>query len=248
VTTVNPKPRLQTAARTIDLLLAVAREPAGASVKDIVGAMGVPRQVVYNLLHTMLELRVIRRTPQQRYTLGVGLLPIVTSFERDLAIHDQLRPIVQSIARQTGETAYAVGWLDDEIVVLETARGAQPVHVAEVSLGYSGFAHARASGKLLLACASDEQRRYYMSKRPLDPRTEHTIVSESVLEEEFARIRRDGFASEIEEFLPGLCCIAVPVPHTNEMLCVGISAPIDRFTLESERYRTEIIDILSHAE
>lgn len=234
------RPRLQTAARTVELLLAVAREPQGATVKDLTEAMKIHRQVVYNLLHTLLEMRLVRRTAEQRFLLGVGVLPIVNAFERSLAIHHQLLPLVQTIARETGETAYAVGWLDDEIVVMETARGTHPVHVAEVSLGYSGFAHARASGKLLLACANVEQRRSYLANHPLEGRTPQTIISSAALEKELETIRQRGFAQEHEEFLEGLCCVALPVPHTNGSLCVGLSAPRERYFEKVSEYIRQI--------
>ena len=54
------------------------------------------------------------------------------------------------------------------------------------------------------------------------------------LETEFKQIKRQGFALDNEEFLPGLLCVAVLVPNASgrSNLCVAVQAPIMRLTLE----------------
>jgi IclR family transcriptional regulator, acetate operon repressor len=46
------------------------------------------------------------------------------------------------------------------------------------------------------------------------------------------RVRRDGYAFDDEEFLPGLLCVAVRVPATGgrSNLCVAVQAPVLRLT------------------
>jgi IclR family acetate operon transcriptional repressor len=43
-------------------------------------------------------------------------------------------------------------------------------------------------------------------------------------------VRRDRHAQDNEEFLPGLFCVAVPVPHANgrSSLSVAVQAPVIR--------------------
>jgi IclR family transcriptional regulator, acetate operon repressor len=43
-------------------------------------------------------------------------------------------------------------------------------------------------------------------------------------------VQRDGFAIDDEEFLPGLLCVAVPVPAVGRLssLCVAVQAPVMR--------------------
>ena len=52
------------------------------------------------------------------------------------------------------------------------------------------------------------------------------------LEEEIKQVKRQGFALDSEEFLPGLLCVAVLVPSVSgrSNLCVAVQAPIMRLT------------------
>ena len=47
------KPRIQSAVRTISILLAVADSPNGLKAKEIMEKLGLSRQVTYHLIHTM---------------------------------------------------------------------------------------------------------------------------------------------------------------------------------------------------
>jgi hypothetical protein len=47
------KPRIQSAVRTISVLLAVADSPNGLKAKEIVEKLGLSRQVTHRLIHTM---------------------------------------------------------------------------------------------------------------------------------------------------------------------------------------------------
>jgi IclR family transcriptional regulator, acetate operon repressor len=242
----DARPRIQSAARTVAILLAIARSANGLDVKAISAAAGVPRQTAYHLLHTLAASRIVRRNAQNRYVLGLAAALIAEGFRRQLAPPEHLAPQVRAIAAAIGETAYASGWMDDEIVVLATARGHSPIQAAEVPHGYAEDAHARASGKLLLALADPAVAAAYLERRPMTPRTPQTITSPDRLMAEFEQIRRQGYAVEEEEFSAGLCCLAVPLQGLNGGVVFGISVPSVRFRANFERYLSELRDAALH--
>ncbi len=225
-----PRPRVQSAARAIQLLQAVAEQRGdGISAKELSDRLGIPRQVVYHLIHTLAGLDMLRKTRGSRYVLGLGVGPLAQGFRRQLRAPDFLAHYVHETAARTGETAYAVGWVDDRIVVLATARGALPVQAAEVPHGYADDAHARASGKLLLAMAPAEEVARYLAHHPLRRRTSHTLTDLDAFGAELAAIRSRWAAMEREEFAAGLACMAVPIGPVPATLVLGISAPTPRF-------------------
>ena len=134
------KPRIQSAVRTISVLLAVADSPNGLKAKEIMEKLGLSRQVTYHLIHTMHGTGIIRKNDSNRYVLGLATVSIAEGFSRQLAPPEHLARRVRSIVAATGETAYAGGWVDGEIVALATARGESPVGAAQVPQGYSGYA------------------------------------------------------------------------------------------------------------
>lgn len=237
------KPRIQSAVRTISLLLAVADSPNGLKAKEIMEKLGLSRQVTYHLIHTMHGTGIIRKNDSNRYVLGLATVSIAEGFSRQLAPPEHLARRVRSIVAATGETAYAGGWVDGEIVALATARGESPVGAAQVPQGYSGYAHARAAGKLLLAMVEPAVREAYLAKHPLDARTSKTITDPDELKREFERIRSQGYSVDHEEFHEGLQCLAVPVEGLGGRFVLGISVPKQRFEANFERYLGALLNV-----
>ncbi|MGE0240806.1 MAG: IclR family transcriptional regulator [Parvibaculaceae bacterium] len=230
------KPRIQSVARSVSVLLEIARSGEGLRAVDIRERLKLPRQVTYHMVHTLLATGIIRKNEDNRYFLGLAAAAIADGFRRQLAPSEHLAPLVRSVAAATGETAYASGWLDGRIVTLASARGHLPVHAGELPLGYGEHAHARASGKLLLALADPAIVDDFLAENKLVARTPHTITSARRLRDDLALTRRRGYALDDEEFSQGLCCIAAPLAGLGHTFAIGIAVPTERFGGNFERY------------
>lgn len=232
----EPRPRVQSAARTVAILLAVAQSENGLTTKEISEDVQIGRQAVYHLLHTLVGTGMLTRTNDNRYVLGLRVGTLVQGFQSQLAPSEHLAPLVRLVAKETDETAYAAGWWQGEITMLTVARGGNPVQAAETPQGYVGNAHARASGKLLLALATPAVRDAYLGTHPLTPITPATITTHRELEAEMSRIRAQGYAIDDQEFATGLCCLAVPLDAGHSPFVLAVSAPRERFHENLDRY------------
>ncbi|WP_342778765.1 IclR family transcriptional regulator [Phytoactinopolyspora halophila] len=220
---------MQSAARTVEILLAIAQSERGLTTKEIGEQVNIGRQAVYHLLHTLTTTGMVTRVDDNRFVLGLRVGTLAQGFERQLAPSEHLAPLVRALSRQTEETAYAAGWRFGEITVLAVARGTNPVQAAETPQGHTGNAHARASGKLLLAFASRATRQAYLDTHPLAELTSTTITDPAELNRELDAVRAQGYAVDNEEFAPGLCCLAVPFDAGHSPFVLALSAPKDRF-------------------
>jgi len=226
---VSDKPRIQSAARAIEILRAVAASGvAGISAKQLADDLSLPRQVVYNLIHTLTAMQMLRKSSTSRYMLGLGMAGLAQGFRRQLSGSDVLAQLAEQAAMQTGETSYVVGWLDEEIVVLASAHGSRAVHAAEIPVGTAGDAHARASGKLLLAMRSPAEVSRYLLKHPMSARTPNTLVEPQDLARAMQEIRKDWVSVDAEEYAIGLQCLAVPIGRPPTDWVLGLSAPSER--------------------
>ncbi|HWB32103.1 MAG TPA: IclR family transcriptional regulator [Acidobacteriaceae bacterium] len=239
----EPKPRVQSALRAVSMLLAISEAPNGLRVKDITEKLNLSRQVAYHLIHTMLSTGIIRKNESNRYVLGLAAVAIAEGFHRQLAPPEHLGRRVRSIVAATGEAAYASGWMGGDIVALYTARGQSPVGAAQIPQGYSGYAHARAAGKLLLALSDPASAEDYLDKHPREARTANTITGRQELLEEFQRIRERGYATDNEEFDLGIRCLAMPIQGLSGRYVLGISVPASRFDQNLQHY----LEVLANA-
>ena len=241
-TAVASKVRVQSAARAIAILLTVSHSPNGLRGKEIREILGLPTQVSYHLIHTLVSTGTLRRNEEGRYVLGLAAGSIADGFGRQLGPAERLAPRLRSIVAATGETAYASGWVDGDVVALTAVRGTAPIHVAEVPSGYRQHGHARATGKLLLAFTDPERRESYLARNPLVRLASKTIISRDRLESEFEQIRQRGYALDDEEFADGLRCLALPVEGTGNSLALCLSAPKERFEARLDFYLAVLND------
>jgi IclR family transcriptional regulator, acetate operon repressor len=240
------KPRVQSAARVVEILQLVAQSDSdGISARDISTRLKLPRQVVYHLAHTLVATDMLRKSGGNNYVLGLGVAALAQSFRRQMAAPASVGTYAERASAMTGETAYVVGWTDDDIVVLVTARGSAAIQAAEVPRGTAGDAHARASGKLLLAMAPNHEVERYLAGHAFTARTPNTIVTREAFDVELDRIRTNWVSTEIQEYALGLSCMAVPIGKVPSQMVLGISAPSERFRERRDDYVEMLKDIAS---
>lgn len=238
------KPRVQTAARTCALLVAVANAgPQGITPKTLSEVLEVPRQVIYHLIHTLVSIGMLRKATAGSYVLGLSVAPIAHAFRQQLSSREFLQDYAMEAARVTGETAYVGGWLDGEIVVFASHRGSATITASVVPEGKVGDGHARSTGKLLLSMSSPAEIDEYLSRHPLRSLTPRTIKDRTMFDAELAQIRNMQVAFDREEYTAGLSCIAVPLGGAPGQLALSISAPTERFLERTDWYVATLKDI-----
>jgi IclR family acetate operon transcriptional repressor len=243
----RPKPQVQSVVRALTILRHVALSRDGLTTRQISEAMGLNRQTAYHLVNTLVAEGFLASGRGRRYRLGMGVGTLVEQFRRQLDPPEHLMPHVRVISAETGETAFLAGWREGEIVILGATPGHHPVAVMPVSLGMFGSAHARASGKVLLAFAHPETRDDYLRRQPAVPFTPNTLVEPAALERAFDRVRADGYAVDREEFMLGVSCIAAPLDGGASPYVLSMSAPTDRFVEHFDEYRRIVLEVAAAA-
>ncbi len=235
-------PRVQSVARATDILNVIAGSADGATAQEITRALGLNRATVYHLLHTLGAAGYVTQGPERRYRIGLGVGGLVAAFERH-AVPGGFLPLARELAARTGETAYIAMRQRDQLMLLCSVPGHHPVGVASSPIGPIDQGHARASGKLLLALAPEEIREAYLATHPLKRHTPSTITRREELYKAFERIAADRYATDHEEFTPGVACVAAPIGPGASSLVVVLSAPRDRFDANRDAYIAAAQDV-----
>ena len=229
---------IRSVARASRILVHLGQQPEGRTAKEVAVALSLPLPTAYHLLGTLVAEGLVAKDSRRRYRLGPALGAISDAFVRQFSPPEYLVGPLHRLAEATGETAYVAAWRHDRIVVLASVEGQNAVRVSGVHLGYIEAAHARASGKLLLAFAPEEVRTAYLALNPLVPITPGTIVQADEFELDLERTRLRGYAVDDEEFREGVACVAAPVLEGGHAVAAySVSAPADRF----RRRRSELV-------
>jgi DNA-binding IclR family transcriptional regulator len=236
-----PFGRIQSVSRALSLLSMVARgevEPTGTALAKAAG-LAVP--TAHHLLGTLTAHGMLARDEHGGYLLGPAVAVLADAYHRDAAPPGYLLGPLRRLVASTGETGYLATWRRGEIALLAVVDGDLPVRVS-VPGGHYRDAHARASGKLLLAMADDRQRAGYLAAHPPRPVTDRTVTSGRRLAEEFRTIRAQGYAIEQEEFQTGVGCVAAPVRHDGMVVAsYALSVPAERFRVRHRELTTALL-------
>lgn len=233
--------RVRSVSKAVRILLYLADEGEGATARQIAVALGYPVATTYHLLNTLHEEGVLAKDSRRSYHLGPMVGALADAFLRHSDPPEYLMEPLRELAGSTGETAYLSGWQHDDAVVLGTVEGNHAVRVKGLHNGFTGFAHARASGKLFLAFARPTNLDRYLATHPLEPRTPNTITDAKRFATELHRVAKQGFAIDREEFTLGVSCVSAPVLEGGLAIATyTVAAPSERFERE-RRALTEAV-------
>jgi DNA-binding IclR family transcriptional regulator len=211
----------------------IADRPGAMTAKDVAAAMGAPLPTTYHMLNTLVEIGALVKANKHGFLLGPRIGALGDAYLEQGEPIMMLEPAVRELARLTGETAYLSAWRHGEIEVVATVPGSHLVRVAQLARGTHGFAHARASGKVMLAFARPGLRDDYLRRNPLEKLTATTIVDPEALAADLEAVARRGYALDLEEFANEVSCAACPVMSSGHIVAaLTVSAPTGRFEKE----------------
>jgi IclR family acetate operon transcriptional repressor len=228
--------RIRSVRRAAALLEHIALSPAGCTATAAAGALDVPVPTAYHLLNTLVDAGLLAKDERRRYRLGAKVGLLAEAFLAQVSAPAYLVDRLRELADRTGETAYLSAWRGSDAVLLQIVEGRRAVRVSGLHLGYSGIAHARASGKVLLAYGRPGTLEEYLATHRISARTPKTVSGADALRGEIEGARLAGYAIDEEEFAEGVACIAAPV--ADGTMAIGISVPVERY----RSLRQELID------
>ena len=235
---------IRSVSRASRILVHLAEQQESRTAKQIAAAVGLPLPTAYHLLGTLVGEGLLTKDSGRQYQLGPALAAITDAYMRQFTPPDYLVGPLRQLAETSGETAYVGCWRHNRLAVLASVEGRNAVRVSGVHIGFVASAHARASGKVLLAFAPDSLQEAYLLENPLEAVTPRTIVEPGELRLELERTRLRGFAVDEEEFREGVACVAAPLLESGfPVAAYSISAPVERF----RRRRQELIDLVVEA-
>lgn len=218
---------VQSIVRALTLLEALGDSRGEVGIAELSKRVGLHVSTTHRLLATLVARGYARQSPETgRYALGAKTLHLAESYLSQMDLRRIVRPILEQLSRETGETANLVILDDREALYLDKAEGPQSLRIFS-RIGRRAPLHCTAVGKVLLAFRSAADLDALVGRGPLERLTPHTITSVSQLRRELEKVRQEGFALDREECEEGACCIAAPVRNalSETIAAVGISGP-----------------------
>jgi IclR family acetate operon transcriptional repressor len=217
----------QSAERVLALLTSFDDGCPEQGVTELARAIGVHKSTASRLA-VVLERAGLLSRHGRRYRLGLETIRLGTLALRSLDFVDAMRPAMEKLSQQTGETINLA--IPDGTGILNVAE-IPATFILSCSSGWIGrrtAPHAVANGKVLLAWGT------IPVPRELARYTDHTITSAAALAAELAEVRVNGYATAVSELEDGLVAVAAPVFDGQGGCVAALSVSGPEFRLRRE--------------
>jgi IclR family transcriptional regulator, KDG regulon repressor len=234
---------IQSLGRAFGILEKVARHRDGIGLADLSRLVGLHNSTTFHLAKTMVALGYLRQEKDtKRYRIGRPLFALAASALDEIEMINVATPVLEELARQTGECSHFAVRMGDAIVVIARTSGPGAFQLAD-RVGVVRPVHCTALGKAILAALPPDQLAALLKRTGLKPSTEKSITEMPVLLREIEEIKRTAIAFDDGEFNLEVRCIAVPVKNfTGKVIgALGISGPIWRLSNQAVKSRAKIV-------
>lgn len=221
-----------TVAKALDLLNLFSRARPLIGLSDLARLGQVNKATCYRLMGALQVQGLVEQVGTGReYRLGPALLRLAALREAEVPTRDAAMPVLQALARTTGETAHCSGLVAGELRMIAFAYSA--AHAMKVMMEDAETLpfHATSSGLAVLAYMTPNARQAVLA-RPLEQRTEMTLIDPARLRDKLAQVRVTGISQSAGGFETGVDSLAVPLFDALGQ-CTGalaIAAPAQRMT------------------
>lgn len=237
------KPRIPTNLRLLMILEALGELPAPVSPADVGRALGLSKQTTHRLCATLIEQGFLVRGDR-----STGLRPgrrariLATGLMNASSSHVARRQVLAALAADVGETVNFVVPEDRGMIYQDRVETDWPFRV-QLPIGTHVPFHCTASGKTYLASLPKAERTRMVHVMRLDQKTDNTITDPAALLTELAKIARQGYALDREEFVDGMAAIAVPVRDPNGRYAASLAfhGPVLRVPIDLIESKVQVV-------
>ena len=202
------------------------------TVADIIKRLGIPKSTAYELVNTLSDTGYVE--PQgrdNRLFLGRKLFELGSAYRNQVDLIKDGGKTIEDLRDLTGETVQLSVLDGNMMLVLVKEEGNNPIRIVS-QVGSRVPVNWAASGRLLVSDLGDDQLRDLLTGTVRQSPSGRAKLDVDVLIREIRQVRKQGYATEVNETNEHAGCVAAPV-FDNTGHCVAaisIVTPATRLT------------------
>ena len=172
-------------------------------------SLGLPKSTIIRLANE-LEQHGYLKQRNGGYELGAKTLELGALYLRRHGVLDIVRPILEELRDDVGETVCLATLADGDVLHLDVIASLKPIHY-RTDVGSRAPAYSTALGKAILATMDDDAIGSAVGPGPYRALTPNTLRRWPDLLADIKRTRKRGYALDAEESALSLKCVGVAV-------------------------------------
>lgn len=225
-------------AKAAAVMRALGDNPQGLSLAAIAHIVELPRSTVQRIIAALeAEYLVEALGGRGGFRLGPALGQLINKTQSDII--SVARPYISELSLLVGESVTLSSLIGDKIYIVERIVSERELRIV-FPIGIQPPSYATASGKVLLASlgATAVSELLPETLPELTPQT----FDKATLLAQLEGIRLSGVAKDHEEYIEGICSVAVLVTTYLGNYAIAIVAPASRTHLRADQFEAALID------
>lgn len=198
--------------KAITLLDCFWRAGSSLSLTELVQQTGWAKSTVHGLLASMIDSAVVEQEKSDgRYRLGYHLYELGSCVAASWDTVGVIRPRLETLAEETGESAYLARLSGDELILVECIEPKNRGFRVYNEPGTRIPLHCSSQGKCILSAMEPEKARALLERKGMPAMTPATITTWEGIESQLELTRELGYSVERGEYRVGLQSVGAPV-------------------------------------
>jgi IclR family transcriptional regulator, KDG regulon repressor len=220
-------PAVDRAARLLDLL---ERSGRPLTISEAARELGLNKGTTRDLLETLRAHALLERDNERKqYRLGPRLARLGMAALGQLDLRRVAHPFLVDLAAETGGAALLLVRQADRAQIVDKVDAGHVAVEVSATVGRRIPLAAGACGKVFLAHVPPPERQTYLDR--LGHTTVNTIRDPEQYAQELEQVRQRGYATDDEEYLPGVRATSAPIFDARQhlvgaVLVVGLTTSV----------------------
>lgn len=215
-----------TAGLVANTLYALTEGSEGLSIRQIAEATQNSRSSTHRILQSLARAGYVQQNATGGYVIGSRLLRLAARVFGTLPVLQIANLVMRDLVEEIRETCYLAIYseLDQLVTYVHRIESDNPVRFVQ-PIGVKMPLHAGAVGKAILAELPD----FDLAKLEMQQFTHNTLKTVADLRSDLERIRKQGYATSIEERVEGVAGAAAVIRSGSRVVgALTVSIPTSR--------------------
>ncbi|WP_030800921.1 MULTISPECIES: IclR family transcriptional regulator [unclassified Streptomyces] len=225
----------QTVDRALSILPLLAEGPA--DLGQVADRLGVHKSTALRLLRTLHEHGLVHRQADQRYRLGARLFALAQEAVENLDVREIAHPHLVELNEKCGHTVHLAVHEENEVLYIDKVESRYPVRMYS-RIGKPVAITVAAVAKLLLADLPEAERRTLAATLDYPRYTARSTPDATAFLAELAKVREQGWATDLGGHEESINCVAAPVRGTDGRVVAAMSVSAPNVVVSAEELLT----------
>lgn len=228
--------------RGLRLLHLFGESPRGLTAKQVAGLSRLPVSTVHRFLANLVSAGFLNRDRDGNHHLGIACFTIGQAAVGQLDIRRLSLPYLRELNQQTRETIHLTVRHGLSAVYVEKLDSPEPLRIHS-RIGAAVPLYCTAVGKVMLAYMPEDEQKRVLPRLEIKRLTANSVGSVQELKTELSRVRKNGYACDMEEHELHIRCVAAPIwDHMDGVQAsLSITAPTVRMPVTRLRQLAPLI-------